>query len=227
MLGDGWMEEGLDSVHLKKTMRTFLHERLLALHCLICCLLPRTVFTCKRLLDVFLVLFNDLSDGTDRQFCGHHFKVELLEEHSFLFQVCCTTLCPWNSTQLSMRLCNFNFYFTLILCTLTPLFWLKWVIQYIFALLHWLYEQPSSVMRLVAFQAQQCLFIGQERLFVSGGSVARGLFFTGGLLAPINVPCRTSASVFHLKNGVVPAVLWTYFYKLSWCLYSQHLWMRT
>ena len=51
-------------------------------------------------------------------------------------------------------------------------------IQYIFALLHWLYEQPSSVMRLVAFQVQQCLFIGQERLFVSGGSVARGLFFT-------------------------------------------------
>lgn len=37
-------------------------------------------------------------------------------------------------------------------------------------------------MSLVAFQVHQCLFIGQERLLLSGGSVARRLFASFSLL---------------------------------------------
>lgn len=69
-----------------------------------------------------------------------------------------------------------------------------------------------SIMRLVAFQVQQHLFIGQERLFMSGGSAACGLFFTGGLLAPINVSCWTSASA--LKETITKhMLLWVLLFK--------------
>lgn len=43
-----WMEGGLESVHLKKKLRTFLHERLLALRCLICSVGSRAVYAHKR-----------------------------------------------------------------------------------------------------------------------------------------------------------------------------------
>lgn len=80
-----WMEGGLDWVHLKKKpMRTFL----LALSCLIFCLLLRTVFACKRLWDVFLALSDYLCDGNDIQLYGYNFKVDNPDKHCFLFQVC-------------------------------------------------------------------------------------------------------------------------------------------
>lgn len=40
-----------------------------------------------------------------------------------------------------------------------------------------LYERPVGLRRPPACRVQRCLFLGQERLFVSVGSVARGLFF--------------------------------------------------
>lgn len=102
-----WMEGGLDWVHLKKTMRTFL----LALSCLICCLLTRTVFTCKHLWDGFFAVkwFMWL-----KWLYGYNFKVDNAEEHSFLFQVCA------QNVVLGM-MCNFFLNSTLTLCTVTDI----------------------------------------------------------------------------------------------------------
>lgn len=61
-----------------------------------------------------------------------------------------------------------------------------------------LYELPLGLSRPPARCVQRCLFLGQERLFVSGGSVARGLFLSpsassGGLVTPIKVFFCTSS----------------------------------
>lgn len=164
-------------------MRTFLHERLLASHGLICSVGPRAVYAHKRFWDVFLVQSIVLSGGRVTQFYVYNFKVETNTVSDVSQSL---VLGAQQNDQWDCDLFVFLniFYLTLLwlfvhwqLCAWTTLSCLKWGIQYIFALLHWLYEQPLSVMRLVAFQVQQCLFIGQERLFVSGGSVTWGLFF--------------------------------------------------
>lgn len=53
-----------------------------------------------------------------------------------------------------------------------------------------LYERPLGLPRPPAHCVQRCLFLGQERLFVSGGSVARGLFLS---VTPIKVLFCTSS----------------------------------
>lgn len=150
-----WMEGGLDTVHLKKLRLSFLRD---FWHCT----------SENSLRDVFLVLCSGLklSEATDRFMYKIGAKSSSFQLNTMSFLKKQTKKTPKLDTHASLQLSVFK---------LAPI--LTEVELCIFFILPQLYEQPSSVMRLVAFQVQQCLFIGQEKLFVSGGSVVRELFF--------------------------------------------------
>lgn len=90
----------------------------------------------------------------------------------FPIKLCFHKFCPQSPLKWSMRLSStpsarWPSVFTFLV-------WLDWGKYYSPTPL---YEQPSVSRGRFAPHVQPCLFLGQERLFVSGGSLARGLFF--------------------------------------------------
>lgn len=171
------MDGGLDTVHLKKLRLSFLRD---FWHCT----------SENSLRDVFLVLCNGLKLSTDRFMYKIGVKSSSFQLNTMSFLKKQTKINPKLDTHVSLQLSVFK---------LAPILTEVELCIFFFFILPQLYEQPSSVMRLVAFQVQQCLFIGQEKLFVSGGSVVRELFFlTGGPLAHTKPPCWTSYAVLWL-----------------------------
>lgn len=124
----------------------------------------------------------------------------------FPIKLCFHKFCPRSPLKWSMRLSStpsarWPSVFTFLV-------WLDWGKYYSPTPL---YEPPSVSRGRFAPHVQPCLFLGQERLFVSGGSLARGLFFpfffnwTSSCIQKRRLPLHLAFSCFFVSSAKVPS----------------------